>query len=92
MKKEQRKEFEQKIITSIEQLLMGHDVLAARKIKKHIREAGKTIAKKFAKAIKAAHAPGKNGMVKEGAAKKGAATLKKVTPKKKAAAAKKTTK
>lgn len=52
MNKEQKKEFEQKIILSIEQVLTAHNAKAADKVTKHIREAGKTVAKKFAKAIK----------------------------------------
>lgn len=52
MNKEQKKEFEQKIILSIEQVLAAHNPKAAGKVTKHIREAGKTVAKKFAKAVK----------------------------------------
>ena len=52
MNKEQKKEIEQKIILSIEDILSKHNAKAAEKISRHIREAGKTVAKKFAKTVK----------------------------------------
>lgn len=52
MKKEQKKEFELQIIRSIEQLLSTHDSKAAEKVKKHIKDAGKNVAKKFYKAAR----------------------------------------
>lgn len=52
MKKEQKKEFELQIINSIEKLLSSHDAKAAEKVKRHIKDAGKTVAKKFYKAAK----------------------------------------
>lgn len=52
MKKEQKKEFELQIINSIEKLLSTHDAKAAEKVKRHIKDAGKTVAKKFYKAAK----------------------------------------
>lgn len=51
MTKEQRKELENAIVTSLDVLLSRHNPAAAEKVKKHVKEAGKTIAKKFFKAV-----------------------------------------
>ena len=91
MKKEQKKEFEVQIIRSIEQLLSAHDAKAAEKVKKHIKDAGKTVARKFYKAAKsnAAQVVKMTGKAKQAAAKPAVAvaavttkSVKKVTPKK----------
>jgi hypothetical protein len=83
MKKEQRKAFEKEISASITKLLSKHNAKAADKIRKHIKDAGKTISKKFAKALK--HQEDKAPAKKVSPVKRAAAATLKVPAKKRAA-------
>lgn len=51
MKKTLKKELETILVKAINEVLLKHDAPAAKKIKKNIKDAGKTISKKFVKAL-----------------------------------------
>lgn len=87
MKKEQRKALEKEIIASIEQLLSKHNEKATEKVRRHIKDAGKIILKKFSRAVKQ---QGKKEKTPATSVKKAAAATLKV-PAKKAKASKKIT-
>lgn len=52
MNKSSKKELEKKVTTTLSEMFSRHGKSAAVEIKKHIKDAGKLLVKKFSKAIK----------------------------------------